>query len=119
MRDAADAMARYTQNIVQTALNVAYVSTNGDSKPTPVGLTAVQSQPFNVEFDGPARDADSHHVFPYTFETLVNDQEKFDQILWWYFAGHPVRITKAMRIPLGSDPNSPSLFVGYSGPGVH
>jgi len=90
----------------------------GAHKSPPLGLKAVGSGPFTVEFDGPAREADSHHIFPYTFETLVNDREKFDQILWWYFAGKPVRITKAMRIPLASnDPNAPSLFVGYSGPG--
>ena len=85
----------------------------------PHGLTSFQTEPFDVEFEGPAKDADSHHIFPYTLDTLFNDQALFDQILWWYFAGKPMRITKAMRIPLGSKPDSTSLFVGYSGPGGH
>jgi hypothetical protein len=91
---------------------------SGTRQAVPIGLTSFQTEPFNVEFEGPAKDADSHHVFPYTLETLFNDQALFNQILWWYFAGKPMRITKAMRIPLGSGANGTSLFVGYSGPGI-
>jgi hypothetical protein len=76
---------------------------------------ATAPQPHTIEFDGPARDHDSHHIFAYTLETLFNNQDLFNQILWWYFGGQPVRITKAMRIPLAD--GGPSLFVGYSGPG--
>jgi hypothetical protein len=97
---------------------------NGDHSAKPRGLVrrsggSAADEPFDVEFDGPARDHDSHHIFPYTLETLFNDQTLFDQILWWYFAGRPMRITKAMRIPLTADSASASLFVGYSGPGSH
>jgi hypothetical protein len=75
----------------------------------------------SIEFDGPARDHDSHNIFPYTLETLFNDKQKFDQILWWYFGGTAQRITKAMRIPLADDDAAtrPSLFVGFSGPGTY
>jgi hypothetical protein len=84
------------------------------------GLSATEKDgPFNIEFDGPARDNDSHHPFLYTLETLFNDQAKFAEIVWWYFGGRATRITKAIRIPLKpNDATSPSLFVGYSGPGT-
>lgn len=69
-----------------------------------------------VDFDGPAQDSDSHHVFQYTLATLLNDYVKYGQLLFWYFGGKPFRVAKAMRIPL--DPNvstGPSLFIGYVG----
>ena len=69
-----------------------------------------------VDFDGPAQDADSHHVFQYTLATLLNDYVKYGQLLFWYFGGKPYRVAKAMRIPL--DPGTsagPSLFIGYVG----
>ena len=72
--------------------------------------------PFEIEFDGPARDYDSHRIFAYTLDTLFNDREKFNQILWWNFAGHPQRITKALRIPLDHTDNARSMFIGFTGP---
>jgi hypothetical protein len=74
-------------------------------------------QPIDIEFDGPARDNDSHQIFAYTGDTLFNDKEKFDQLLWWYFGGKALRMTKAMRIPLTDAVDAPSLFIGFTGPG--
>jgi hypothetical protein len=61
---------------------------------------ALVGNPIAIDFDGPAQDADSHHVFQYTFATLVNDPYKYGQLLFWYFGGKPYRVTKAVRIPL-------------------
>jgi hypothetical protein len=52
------------------------------------------------EFDGPAQDNDSHNPFSYTLATLFNNQDKYNQLLWWYFGGKANRVTKAIRIPL-------------------
>jgi hypothetical protein len=62
---------------------------------------ALTSGPVPVDFDGPAQDSDSHNIFAYSNATLFNDQDKYNQVLFWYFAGKPYRLTKAMRIPLG------------------
>jgi hypothetical protein len=107
-----------TTALLELLVQVAQQSANGNHA-KPRGWVLNGAGPVNVEFDGPARDNDSHHIFAYTTETLFNDQDKYNQVLWWYFAGQPVRITKALRIPVGADPNGPSLFVGYSGPGGH
>jgi len=66
-----------------------------------------------IDFDGPAQDSDSHNVFQYTFATLLNDPEKYSQVLFWYFGGKPYRVTKALRIPLdpGYWPPGRSSFV--------
>jgi hypothetical protein len=113
--------AQFDTHTAMTRAAVAAADPTADPQPLPRGLTAFATAgaPFNVEFEGPAKDADSHNIFAYTLDMLMMDQKLVDQILWWYFAGSAMRITKAMRIPLGSDPNSPSLFVGYSGPGIH
>jgi hypothetical protein len=90
---------------------------------TPAGPTSgyalSDGSPFTIEFDGPARDNDGVNIFAYTIQTLFNDVEKFNQILWWYFGGQPQRITKAMRIPLTNSDGGPSLFVGFTGPGPY
>jgi len=61
---------------------------------------ALLNAPIAIDFDGPAQDSDSHHVFQYTFATLVNDPYRYGQLLFWYFGGKPYRVTKAVRIPL-------------------
>jgi hypothetical protein len=97
-------------------------------KAVPAGVASVRAaqgqpagyprtKPLTIEFDGPARDSDSHHIFAYTLDTLFNDRDKFNQILWWHFGGNQQRITKAMRIPLDDSEDGPSLFVGFTGPG--
>jgi hypothetical protein len=65
---------------------------------------ALLGNPIAVDVDGPAQDSDSHHPFPYTFGTLVNEPYKYAQLLFWYFGGKPYRVTKAMRIPLDDTP---------------
>jgi hypothetical protein len=91
-------------------------------KPTPLssrfakgnGLPGVR-----IEYDGPARDYDSHRPFPYTTYTLFNDVSGiYDTLLWWYFGGKAFHITKAMKLGY-TDPqgNQGSLLVGYQGPG--
>src|SRR5262249_23052569 len=60
--------------------------------------------PQRIDFDGPAQDYDSHIPFPYTPATLFNEPEKYAQVLIWYFAGRPRRVTKALRIPLQPTP---------------
>jgi hypothetical protein len=60
----------------------------------------LQGRPASIDFDGPAQNSDSHNVFPYTIATLFNDPDRYSQVLLWYFAGRPRRVTKAMRIPL-------------------
>lgn len=66
-------------------------------------FNALVGNPIAIDCDGPAQDSDSHHVFQYTFATLVNDPYKYGQLLFWYFGGKPYRVTKAMRIPLDFD----------------
>jgi hypothetical protein len=75
-----------------------------------------RGNPVAVDFDGPAQDSDSHNVFTYTVETLFNEPGKYAQLLFWYFAGRPHRVTKALRIPLGvPDQDGYGLFIGYTG----
>jgi hypothetical protein len=59
----------------------------------------------DIDFDGPAQEQDSHNIFPYTLASLINEQEKYARVQFWYFAGIPRRVVKAIRIPLdiGSD----------------
>src|SRR5579859_75184 len=54
---------------------------------TAPAFTALTTTPICVDFDGPAQDSDSHDVFPYTFATLLNDPQKYSQLIFWYFAG--------------------------------
>jgi hypothetical protein len=71
-----------------------------------------------VYYDGPAADYNSHKAFPYTTDTLFNDQEKYNQVLWWYFGGRAYRITKAMLLDYDAGAGASGiLLVGYQGPG--
>jgi hypothetical protein len=75
-------------------------------------FSALRQDPIPIDFDGPAQTSDSHNIFAYTNATLFNDQDKYGQVLFWYFAGKPYRLTKAMRIPLDPidrQPAQPSL----------
>jgi hypothetical protein len=92
-------------------------------KPTPLSELFIDADSklpgVRVEFDGPARDYDSHRPFPYTTDTLFNDPSgMYDKLLWWYFGGKAFRITKALRLGY-TDPKGRkgSLLVGYQGPG--
>jgi hypothetical protein len=80
----------------------------------------VKGNDLEIDFDGPAQDHDSHQPFAYTAATLFADQEKYEQLLWWYFAGKAQRVTKAMRIPLKSSGTDDweSLLIGFTGPGT-
>ena len=71
-----------------------------------------------IYYDGPAADYNSHKAFPYTTDTLFNDQEKYNQVLWWYFGGRAYRITKAMLLDYDAGAGASGiLLVGYQGPG--
>jgi hypothetical protein len=80
--------------------------------------TSGQPKPIRIEKDGPAQRYDSLSPFPFTLATLFSDQDKYNQLLWWYFGARPYRITKAMRIPLeGKSGPAQSLLLGFQGPG--
>lgn len=79
--------------------------------------------PVIVAFDGPAQDNNSLNPFNYTPQTLFNDKEKYNQVLWWYFGGRPYRVTKAIRLPVRTALTKAltgeaveSLFIGFAGP---
>ena len=63
-------------------------------------VAALRQTISSFEFDGPAQNNDSHDPFSYTLGTLFSNQEKYNQLLWWYFGGKANRVTKAIRIPL-------------------
>jgi hypothetical protein len=63
-------------------------------------VNALRQTVSSFEFDGPAQNNDSHDPFTYTLGTLFNNQDKYNQLLWWYFGGKANRVTKAIRIPL-------------------
>jgi hypothetical protein len=78
-----------------------------------------QPRPIRIEKDGPAQRYDSLSPFPFTLATLFNDQDKYNQLLWWYFGARPYRITKAMRLAFGDAKSglAQSLLLGFQGPG--
>jgi hypothetical protein len=68
-----------------------------------------------VYYDGPAQRYDSNNPFPYTRTTLFNDQDRYGELLHWYFGGKAYQVTKAIRVSYPSQPVT--LFIGYQGPG--
>lgn len=113
---ASEAQSVITRSVQYDAVNLATFNTfiraeMGLPPIAPGGPAAALSlDPIPVDFDGPAQDYDSHKPFEYTFATLQNEPEKYSQLLFWYFAGKPFRLTKAMRIPL-DDGNAESAVL--------
>ena len=68
-----------------------------------------------VYYDGPAQRNDSNNPFPYTRATLFNDQDRYGELLHWYFGGKAYQVTKAIRVSYPAHPVT--LFIGYQGPG--
>jgi len=82
------------------------------------GRASSAARVVQVYYDGPAASYNSHKAFPYTTDTLFNDQEKYNQLLWWYFGGRAYRITKAMLLDYDAGAGASGiLLVGYQGPG--
>ena len=73
----------------------------------------------SIYYDGPATDYNSQQAFPYTVDTLFNEPDKYNQLLWWYFGGRAFHITKAMLLAYVADASSGLLLVGYQGPSPH
>jgi hypothetical protein len=109
-----------------------------------VGFAILMERTVAIDFDGPAHDSDSLRPFRYTVATLANSPDPYSRVLFWYFAGKPWRLTKAMRIPLDApdvqpapaaappslvvqaalgpgiaagQPQGDALFIGFAGPG--
>jgi hypothetical protein len=72
--------------------------------------------PVLIEVDGPARENDSVNLFPYGRVSLFNQPHLYRQLIFWYFAGVPHQLTKAVRVRPEQHPQI-GLFVGYQGPG--
>jgi hypothetical protein len=97
---ASEADALVTRSVEYDAANLTMFNTLLQDELGQPRFDLLLRSPIPIDFDGPAQTSDSHRIFEYTSATLFNAPDRYAQVLLWYFAGKPWRLTKAMRIPL-------------------
>jgi hypothetical protein len=72
-----------------------------------------------VDLDGLARDYNAARPYPYTLQDVIADEDKYAQLLYWYFRGTFYRMTKVIRLS-GSTGGAlgDGLLIGYQGPSM-